>query len=166
MNDSIERSVTHEQVNTLFKSIGALAIINLTVGAALTSLFWKVVPHALLLSWMGAIVVMIAIRIAMYRSYSRHFQPNKLERYQNFLVLGSLKVTEMTSMTEAREFGLQRSRSVVAVVTLWLLCLLPSHFDSCVCCGCSHWRKRTPTDAFIIITFVFIVKAIQVGSQQ
>jgi signal transduction histidine kinase/CheY-like chemotaxis protein len=90
MNDSIERSVTHEQVNTLFKSIGALAIINLTVGAALTSLFWKVVPHSLLLSWMGAIVVMIAIRIAMYRSYSRHFQPNKLERYQNFLVWGSL----------------------------------------------------------------------------
>ena len=90
MNDSIERSVTHEQVNTLFKSIGALAIINLTVGAALTSLFWKVVPHSLLLSWMGAIVVMIAIRIAMYRSYSKHFQPNKLERYQNFLVWGSL----------------------------------------------------------------------------
>ncbi|MEH6569989.1 MAG: hybrid sensor histidine kinase/response regulator [Halioglobus sp.] len=87
---SVDQQIQIEQIKTLYESIGSLVTINLIVGTALVFVFWDLVSHTLLLTWMGLLFVMLIVRMAVYGSFTRAFNPDSLERYKLFLILGSL----------------------------------------------------------------------------
>jgi cell division protein FtsX len=64
--------------------------INLFVGSALVFIFWDFVSHAWLLTWMGLLMTMLIVRMAVYWSFRHNFNPENIQRYKLFLILGSL----------------------------------------------------------------------------
>ncbi len=83
------QKVLQEQVKLLYQSIGSLVLINLVVSTALVYGYWDFVPHASLLVWHGCVLAMLAARLAVYRSFRGAFDPEKLDRYKLFVIIGS-----------------------------------------------------------------------------
>ncbi|MFK7977735.1 MAG: hybrid sensor histidine kinase/response regulator [Halioglobus sp.] len=87
---AVSESAIHvEQIKTLYHSIASLVLINLVVSTALLYIFWDVVSHRWLLTWMAAMLIMLGIRVAIYLSFKQRFDESKLKRYQLFLIVGS-----------------------------------------------------------------------------
>jgi signal transduction histidine kinase/CheY-like chemotaxis protein len=89
-NAPLEEKILSEQVKILFDSMPSLLLINLLVSSCLSISFWGLVADPSIIIWMGLMLVMLALRAAIFYSYKQHYRQENLSHYSTFLVVGSL----------------------------------------------------------------------------
>jgi len=88
-NTDLDRLVLTEQIKTLYESMGSLLLINLVIGLSLVFAFWGLVDSTILLGWLAALMIMLAIRGIYFYGFRKSFEPEQLEHYRRILVIGS-----------------------------------------------------------------------------
>jgi len=84
-------TVRSEEVRALFEHGTPILWANVAVGLTATLTLWNDVPHPRLLAWLGALVVMSAVRARLQARYARE-QPDatELDAWGRRFVLGSM----------------------------------------------------------------------------
>jgi signal transduction histidine kinase len=85
----LDQKVLIEQVKTLYESTGSVLLINLVVGVSLVFAFWGLVPSTILLGWLAAIIVMLAVRAMYFYGFQKSFEPEQVDHYRRILIYGS-----------------------------------------------------------------------------
>lgn len=88
-NPELEEKIRIEQVKTLYGSMFSLIAINLIVSASLVFGFWDIIDHNILLIWFGLMLGMLLLRGILFLNYRKQFEPEHVNRYSLFLVVGS-----------------------------------------------------------------------------
>jgi signal transduction histidine kinase len=85
----LDKRVLIEQIKNLYESMGSLLLINLVIGVSLVVVFWGLVPSTILLAWLTALMVMLAVRAIYFYGFRKSFDPEQFEHYRRILIYGS-----------------------------------------------------------------------------